>query len=172
MLAIRFNRTGKRNQASFRVVLQDKRKAPGRRHVEILGSWNPHTKEAILKSERILHWIGEGAEVSDSVHNLLVKQKVIEGKSRVIKMPKPAVKEAASTVEQAVSDAGKKAVAETPVVEVVAVEETPIVEAAVEETVVEEAPKVEAVGTEVLKEEVEAAVAEVPAAKAETPAKA
>jgi small subunit ribosomal protein S16 len=145
MLAIRFNRTGKKNQASFRVVLQDKRKAPGRRHVEILGSWNPHTKEAVLKGDRILHWIGLGAEVSDSVHNLLVKQQVIEGKRRAIKMPKPAVKEALAVVEETPKEEAKaEAVTEASVVE-----EAPVAEAAVEEK-----------------------AAEVPAAKEETPAKA
>ena len=167
MLAIRFNRTGKRNQASFRVVLQEKGKAPGRRHVEILGSWNPHTKETVLKNDRILYWIGQGAEVSDSVHNLLVKNSVIEGTKRAIKMEKPAVKEqsADNSQQSAVNAEEKKeaakaeTVVEEPVVEIV-VEETPVVEA----VAAEKAPVVEAA--------VEEKVAEVPVAKEETPAKA
>lgn len=93
MLAIRFNRTGKRNHASFRVVLQEHTKAPGKRHVEILGSYDPHKKTAILKKERILYWIGQGAQTSPVVTNLLVREGVIEGKKIAKKMPRPVVKE-------------------------------------------------------------------------------
>lgn len=106
MLTIRFNRTGKKNRASFRVALQEKTQAPGRKHVELLGSYDPHSKVAVLKSERILHWIGQGAEVSDSVHNLLVREGVLkDGKKRAIKMEKPAVKEEETTAEEAKAEA-------------------------------------------------------------------
>lgn len=93
MLSIRFNRTGKKNRATFRVVLQEKTQAPNRRHIEILGSYDPHSKEVILKSDRITYWIGQGAEVSDSVHNLLVREGVVKADKKPIKMEKPAVKE-------------------------------------------------------------------------------
>ena len=94
MLAIRFNRTGKRNQASFRVVLQEHTKAPGKRHVEILGSYDPHKKTTLLKKERILYWISHGAKTSPVVTNLLIREGVIQGKKIVKKMPRPAIKEA------------------------------------------------------------------------------
>lgn len=93
MLVIRLNRFGKRNQAQFRVVLQEKTKAPGHRHVEMLGSHNPHSKVTILKKDRILYWIGQGAQPSDRVHNMLVKEGVIEGKVIPKKMPRPLKKE-------------------------------------------------------------------------------
>lgn len=93
MLVIRLNRFGKRNQAQFRVVLQEKTKAPGHRHIEMLGSHNPHSKVTILKKDRILYWIGQGAQPSDRVHNMLVKDGVIEGKIIPKKMPRPVKKE-------------------------------------------------------------------------------
>ncbi len=93
MLVIRLNRYGKRNQAQFRVILQEKTKAPGHRHVEVLGSINPHSKETILKKERILYWIGQGATPSDRVHNMLIKAGVIEGKIIPKKMKRPEKKE-------------------------------------------------------------------------------
>lgn len=120
MLAIRFNRIGKKDQAAFRIVLQEKTKAPGRKHVEMLGSYEPHMKQVVLKKERILYWLGQGAQASDSVHNLLVKEGVVMESKRAIKMEKPAVK------EEPVSEA------EAPVAEETAVEE------------VAEAPKEEA----------------------------
>lgn len=93
MLVIRLNRFGKRNQAQFRVVLQEKTKAPGHRHVEMLGSYNPHSKVTIFKKDRILYWIGQGAQPSDRVHNMLVKEGVIEGKVIAKRMPRPVKKE-------------------------------------------------------------------------------
>ena len=93
MLAIRLNRTGKRNRAHFRVVVQEHTKAPGKRHVEILGSYDPHKKTTILKKDRILYWVSQGAQVSDAVHNMLVREGIVEGKKVAKKMPRPVVKE-------------------------------------------------------------------------------
>ncbi|MFC1608726.1 30S ribosomal protein S16 [Patescibacteria group bacterium] len=82
MLKIRFSRTGRKNQAQFRIVVQEHTYAPTGRHVEVLGNWDPHRKEGTFKAERIAHWIDNGAQVSDSVYNLLVSQGVIKGDKR------------------------------------------------------------------------------------------
>ncbi len=81
MLTIRFFKTGKRNQTFFRIVITEKKNSPqGGRFLEILGSYNPLTKEKVLKSERIKYWLSVGAQTSDTVHNLLVKEGIIKGK--------------------------------------------------------------------------------------------
>lgn len=87
MLTIRLARVGKTNKAQYKIVLQDKTVAPGGRHVEILGAYDPHSKQAVLKEERIKEWISKGAQLSDTVHNLLVRKKVITDKKRAVKMP-------------------------------------------------------------------------------------
>jgi small subunit ribosomal protein S16 len=92
MLAIRFERVGRKNKAQFRVVLQEHRIAPGGRHIAVLGSYDPHQKKAVLKTDKIKEWISKGAQVSNSVYNLLIKEGAIEGKKRAIKMKKPEVK--------------------------------------------------------------------------------
>jgi len=81
MLVIRLFRIGKKNQPSFKIVVTDKRK-PTRagRFVEEVGFWNPLTKEKVLKKERVLYWISVGAQPSKSLHNLLISEKIIEGK--------------------------------------------------------------------------------------------
>jgi small subunit ribosomal protein S16 len=61
--------------------------------VAVLGSYDPHQKKAVLKADKIKEWIGKGAQVSDSVYNLFVKEGVVEGKKRKIKMEKPKAKE-------------------------------------------------------------------------------
>jgi len=81
MLAIRLFRTGKKNQPSFKIVVVDKRKASVRgSYVEEVGFWNPLTKEKILRPERVKYWLSVGAKPSDTVYNLLVGEKILEGK--------------------------------------------------------------------------------------------
>lgn len=93
MLTIRFSRTGRKNKAQFRIVLQEHTVAPTGRHIAVLGSWDPHQKIGTFKIEKIKEWISKGAQVSTTVHNLFVKQGIIEAKKRAIKMEKPKVKE-------------------------------------------------------------------------------
>jgi len=81
MLVIRFLRIGRKNQPSFKIVVTDKRKAPrGGRFVEVLGFYNPLTKKKDIKKERVQYWLEKGVQLSASVHNLLVEEKIIEGK--------------------------------------------------------------------------------------------
>ena len=78
MLAIRLQRTGRKKQAMYRLVVSEKTKDMYGDHLEILGNFNPHNKEAVLKNDRIEHWLAKGAQPSDTVHNLLVKQGIIK----------------------------------------------------------------------------------------------
>jgi small subunit ribosomal protein S16 len=81
MLSIRLKRIGKKNQPSFKVIVTEKKKAAkGGTRIEELGFFNPLTKKTSLKKERILYWLSKGAEPSDTIHNLLIKHKVLEGK--------------------------------------------------------------------------------------------
>jgi len=102
MLTIRFSRKGKKNQPFFKVVVVDKRRsAKGGRVIEFLGYVNPLTKKKSLEKERILHWISKGAQPSDTVHNLLITEKIIEGKKiPVAKVKKKAGAEASAPAGQ------------------------------------------------------------------------
>lgn len=81
MLSIRLKRIGKKNQPSFKVIVTEKKKAAkGGTRIEELGFLNPLTKKTSLNKERILYWLSKGAKPSDTIHNLLVKQKILEGK--------------------------------------------------------------------------------------------
>ena len=90
MLMIRLQRFGRKNDPNFRVVLTDKRNAPkSGKFLEILGFSNPKTKQKKLDGERIKYWVEKGAKVSPTVHNMLVQEKVIEGKKiNVVPLPK------------------------------------------------------------------------------------
>lgn len=78
MLMIRFQRVGRRNDPSFRVVVVEKKSRPQSGGIEILGSYHPKTKETVLKNERIVYWLSHGAQVSPTVHRLLLAKRVIE----------------------------------------------------------------------------------------------
>ncbi|MEI9967032.1 MAG: 30S ribosomal protein S16 [Candidatus Moraniibacteriota bacterium] len=130
------------NRASYRVVLQEKSQAPGKRHVEILGSHDPHSKTTVLKNDRIQYWLSHGAQASPVVHNLLISQGVIEGKKIARKMPRPVAKEEVKpeVSEETVSESAPP-VAEAPVEEAPAAPveaEAPV--AAPEEAASEDAP--------------------------------
>jgi len=80
MLAIRLKRVGRKGQPLYRVMVSDKTRDMYGDHLEALGSYNPHSKVANLKAERIKYWLSVGATTSATVHNLLVKEKIITEK--------------------------------------------------------------------------------------------
>ena len=83
MLKIRLQRIGRKNDPAFRVVLTDsKNAAKSGKFKEILGSYNLKKGEVVFKADRITYWISKGAQVSDTVHNFLVHQKLIVAKKK------------------------------------------------------------------------------------------
>ncbi len=81
MITIRLQRHGRKNDPSFRVVVVESKKKPKTgNYLEMVGSYDPRVDRIELKDERIKHWIGHGATVSDTVHNLLITKGVIQGK--------------------------------------------------------------------------------------------
>ena len=78
MLSIRLSRIGKKKQPFYRVVVIDKRRPRDGRFVEIVGTYNPlkDPPEVNLKAERIKHWLGHGAQPSDTVRTFIRKQKI------------------------------------------------------------------------------------------------
>lgn len=75
MLKIRLQRTGKRGQAYFRVVIVEHTKKPRGKFLELLGNYDPHKKELKVKMGRVEYWVSKGAQVSPTVNNLLVNYK-------------------------------------------------------------------------------------------------
>lgn len=122
MLTIRFQRTGKRNRAEFRVVVAPKTAAAQKKFTEILGNYNPRTKELVVKNqERLNYWLSQKIEISASVQNLFVTKNLLEGsKVKAFTLPK---KEAPKVEEAPAAPAE-----ETP-----AAEEAPAAEPATEE---------------------------------------
>jgi small subunit ribosomal protein S16 len=77
MLSIRLRNVGKKHQRSFRVVVQEAKSKLQGKFLEDLGWWNPHTDKAEIKNDRAQYWIGKGAQPSQTVRQLLIKQKAV-----------------------------------------------------------------------------------------------
>lgn len=127
MLMIRLQRVGKRNNPAFRVVLTEKRNATkSGDFLEILGSYNPqHEGSFSIKKDRISHWLAKGAQPSDTVHNLLVREKIIDAPKRNVVAPSKLKKPEEKQTEDPATEA--------PMTEAVSpVEPAPVAEAPME----------------------------------------
>ena len=86
MLKIRMRRAGGKNHPFFRVVVMDSRKARDSRSVEELGYYNPLEDPLVINvnRERVSYWMGQGAQLSDSVRTLLKNENSEHRTRRVV----------------------------------------------------------------------------------------
>jgi len=106
MLKIRLQRTGRTNNPSYRVVVTEHTNGPkSGRATEILGSYNPKTKERVLDGERIKHWLKNGAQASGTMHNMLVSAGILSGKKINVLPKKTVPKKEEPAAEAPVSEA-------------------------------------------------------------------
>lgn len=131
MLTIRLSRVGRKNDPSFRVVVvESKRKVKAGNYLEMVGSYDPRVDRVDLKAERIKHWMNHGATVSDTVHNLLVSKKIIEGKKiNVLSKKTVPKKDLPAQAGEPAPEAAPAAAAEAPAAEAAA-GDNPVVEEA------------------------------------------
>lgn len=72
MLTIRMQRTGRKAHAMFRVVVQDSRVTPtSGKIVALLGSYDPHTKQAAIEKDKADFYLQHGAQPSPRAARLL-----------------------------------------------------------------------------------------------------
>lgn len=123
MLKIRLQRVGRINMPAYRVIVAEHTRGPKTGNfVEVVGTYNPKSKERALKEDRIKYWISVGAKPSATMHNMLISAGVITGKKINVL---PAFKAPEKPAEEAVPVATATA-AEAPAVEAEApAEETP-----------------------------------------------
>lgn len=132
MLKMRLQRIGRKNSPSYRVVVTDSRNAVSRgRSVELIGSYEPKLGRVEINAERAKHWLKQGVQPSDTVYNMLVSQKIVEGKKKNVlpkkspiideaKLKAEAEAKAKAEAEAKAAEEAAKAAAETPAEEVAA----------------------------------------------------
>lgn len=88
MLKIRLQRIGRKNDPHFRMVVTPHTlKNKTTQYNEILGTYTVKSGEFDCKADRVKYWMSVGAQVSPTVHNLLISKGVIEGK-KINNLPK------------------------------------------------------------------------------------
>lgn len=105
---MRLQRIGRKNSPSYRVVIVDSRQGPkSGKFVDMIGFYDPKAGTRRIDGVKAAAWIGKGAQVSPTVHNMLITEKMIEGKKI---MGVPAKKEVVEA--EAAPEAPKAEVAE------------------------------------------------------------
>jgi len=123
MLKIRLQRIGRINMPSYRLIVVEHTEGPKTgRFTEIVGTYNPRSKERKLNSERITYWMSVGAKPTDTVHNMLITEGILKGKKinvlpKFVEPEKPAEEAApaeAAPAEAPAAEAAPEAAAEAP----------------------------------------------------------
>lgn len=85
MLRIRLTRVGKKRQPSYRIVVSNITSKRDGRIVEQIGFYNPLVDPIAytIKEDRALYWLSVGAQPSDAVKRLLVKQGTVDRVARL-----------------------------------------------------------------------------------------
>lgn len=73
MVKIRLTRVGTKNSPKYRIVAVDSRTKRDGKFLEILGEYDPTLAvfKINVKKERVAHWVGLGAQMSDTVKRLI-----------------------------------------------------------------------------------------------------
>ena len=73
---IRLTRMGSKKKPFYRINVADSRSPRDGRFIETVGTYNPLVEEnqVTLKEDRILAWLADGAQPSDTVRNILQKK--------------------------------------------------------------------------------------------------
>jgi small subunit ribosomal protein S16 len=74
MVKIRLTRGGAKKRPFYHIIVTDSRSARDGRNIERLGFYNPIAagaeKRVELDVERVKHWVGQGAQMTDKVADL------------------------------------------------------------------------------------------------------
>lgn len=143
MLMIRLQRVGRVHEPTFRVVLVDSKRGPKSGHVlEILGNHDTRKakKNSNVDGDRVKYWVSKGAQLSDTMRNLLISKKIIDGK-KVNALPKKRPIKKVPTEEEVKAEEAKVAAAAKAKAEAEAPKAVEKVEEKVEEPKTEEVAK-------------------------------
>ena len=80
MVKIRLKRMGAKKTPFYRIVVADSRYPRDGRFIEQIGTYNPLTDPSTINvdSEKALKWLGQGAQPTDTVKELLKVSGIIK----------------------------------------------------------------------------------------------
>ncbi len=76
MVKMRLARAGAKKRPFYRVVVTDSRSPRDGRFIEQIGTYDPKKNPAAfaVDQERLQHWLKVGAQASETLHRLILKQ--------------------------------------------------------------------------------------------------
>ena len=90
MVRIRLRRMGAKKSPFYRIVVADQQSPRDGRFIEIIGTYDPKGPKVEVKSERVEHWMSQGAQPSDSVARLFKMIKVTDEQGKFVAPAVPA----------------------------------------------------------------------------------
>ena len=76
MLVIRLARTGRAKYPTYRIVAAEAARTATGKFVAVLGHYNPHTKDLVVKHDEVKKHLSNGAQPSNTVVELLMREKI------------------------------------------------------------------------------------------------
>ena len=85
MVKIRLTRTGRKHQPHYRIVAVDSRAKRDGKYIEKIGYYNPRTVPPTfqINKEILKKWMDNGAQLTDTVYDLLLREKIITKKDKL-----------------------------------------------------------------------------------------
>jgi small subunit ribosomal protein S16 len=77
---IRLARAGAKKRPFYQVVIADERSRRDGRFIENMGTYDPTKNPAVVKlnEEKIIAWLGKGAQPTDTVRQILKKAGILD----------------------------------------------------------------------------------------------
>jgi len=76
MLKIRLTRVGKKHDPQYRIIVTEHSNPATGKFIEIIGNYNPKTKQLVINKEKALEWMNKGAKPSNTVARFMVSEKI------------------------------------------------------------------------------------------------
>lgn len=117
MLVIRLARHGRAKYPTYRIVAAESARAATGKFVAVLGHYNPHTKELVMKHDEVKMHLSHGAQPSNTVVKLLMREKIelpswVKLKTKApkpVEQPETAAAEATETTENSATEPAEEA---------------------------------------------------------------
>ena len=92
---LRLKRMGAKGRAYYRIIVADSKSPRDGRFIETVGTYNPIKvpAEVTINEEKVLKWLGSGAQPTDTVRSLLSKEGIMKKYAESKSKPSKAKKE-------------------------------------------------------------------------------
>lgn len=89
MIKIRLKRMGAKRAPSYRIIVADSRSPRDGRFIENIGLYDPLAEPTMVRldKERAAYWFGVGAQPTDTVRSIMVREGVLTQSGKLKDLP-------------------------------------------------------------------------------------